>query len=170
LKKRRKEEEKMRIRTYKKTDFNEVVELIRDTFSKYNSKDGTKKGIKNYLSHFSKNNLNEIKESFNSSDIFYVAEVDGKINGIVRGRKSKKFERSFHLSNLFISGKYHRKGIATKLYQKFESKAIKLKGKKITINSSIYAVPFYSKMGFKKIGKISYMDGVRDQKMEKRLK
>jgi GNAT superfamily N-acetyltransferase len=154
----------LKIRKYRDSDLKDVARLISKTFGRFNSDEGSKKSVENYIDTYTplKKNLVRIKENFDRCAIFYVA-VDGeKIIGIVRGREDK-------IVNLFVDGEYHKRGVARRLIVKFEKVAKDIGSKSIKINSSLYAIPFYEKMGYKKVGSASKLFGLNVQKMRKRL-
>ena len=69
--------------------------------------------------------------------------------------------------NLYVKGIEHRKGIGTILLNQFE-KLAKIKGEKIIkIRSSLYAIPFYRKRGYKKTTGIRCFHRLRFQPMAK---
>jgi len=154
----------MKIKKYNPSDLQEVTNLIRETFRKFNSKEGTKKGIKKYLDYYdTRKNIDKIKETFSKNTIFFVIKKKNKIMGLIRGRKNK-------IENLFVKGEYHNKGIGRKLVEKFEKEAKKQKSKEIRIRASLYSIPFYKKIGYKKTTGIRNMKGIKIQPMRKRLK
>ena len=154
----------MKLHKYNPSNLHEVASLIRKTFRKFNSKEGTKKGIKEYLDYYdTKKNIDNVKETFSKNTIFFVIKKNNKIIGIIRGRKNK-------IGNLFVKGEYHKKRIGRKLVEKFEKEAKKQKSKEIKISTSLYSVPFYKKMGYKKITGIRNIKGLKIQPMKKRLK
>lgn len=67
-----------------------------------------------------------------------------------------------HLSLAFVDKDYHRKGIATALWNEALS-YISQSGKinEITVNSSPYGLPFYKKIGFKEVAKEQLSDGIK---------
>jgi len=154
----------MRIRKYRDSDLKDVARLISKTFGRFNSGEGSKKSVKNYIDTYTplKKNLARIKENFDKCSIFYVAVAGEKIIGIVRGREDK-------IVNLFVVGEYHKRGVARGLVVKFEKTAKGMGGKSIKINSSLYAIPFYEKMDYKKVGSISKLFGLNVQKMRRGL-
>ena len=152
------------IRKFRATDTLDVAFLIKKTFSEYNKKEATKDGFEKYISHYDKDkvDLNELKGVFIKTPIFFVA-VDGKkIVGMVRGKKN-------YMINLFVDGKYHKNGIGKKLVDKFENVAKKDGSKKIKIRASLFAVPFYLRMGYKKTTGIRIFKGMKIQSMKKEL-
>lgn len=153
----------MKIRRYRKRDLVSSVRLISKTFKKFNGNEGSK-GVRDYIGFYTprKKNLNKIREQFFKSSIFWVAVENNKIIGIVRGNPEK-------ISNLFVDGKYHRKKLGTKLVIAFEKESVKRGSKLIKVAASLYATPFYSKMGYKKTTGIRNRYGLRIQPMQKKL-
>jgi len=82
-----------------------------------------------------------------------------KIVGMVRGIKGR-------MVNLFVDGKYHGKGIGKKLMQNFEEKGFDERNA-INVKSSIFAVSFYTSIGFKKTTGQRNMRGLFVQPMKK---
>jgi GNAT superfamily N-acetyltransferase len=78
-----------------------------------------------------------------ASEIVLVAEEGGQIVGVLRGRVPR-------LGSLFVRADYHRQGIATRLVRAFEDQVSRRGGKVIRVASTLYAVPFYLKMGYKR--------------------
>lgn len=154
----------MKIRKYKKVDLEEVANLIYKTFKKFNSNEKTK-GVEEYSEFYTprKENLYQINKQFSKSNIFLVAENNEQIIGLIRGNKER-------ISNLFVGGDYHKKGIGTKLIIAFEKEALKNNSKLIKAAVQPYAIPFYLKMGYKKTTGIRIRYGLKIQPMQKRLK
>jgi hypothetical protein len=71
------------IRKYKNSDIIETINLITETFKKFNAIGQNKKSIASYLDQFK--NPKEIKNNFNRADVFYVAIDHNKIVGLIRG-------------------------------------------------------------------------------------
>lgn len=154
----------MKIRKFKLSDTEEIGKLVVKVFSKYNKKEGSKKAVEAYLKKF--RDVNKLKSKFKNPSIFFVAEDKEKIIGYIKGNKNR-------IGNLYILGKYHKKGIGKKLMNKFEKEAEKKKSKFIKVNSSLYAVSFYEKLGYKKttgIRTLKKLFGLRYQPMKKELK
>ncbi len=88
-----------------------------------------------------------------SSDSYvcYVAENPSGLCGFValRGRS--------HLYHLFVAEHSHRQGLARLLWRKILDHANK---PKITVNSSVYAVPVYERLGFIKTEPERCEDGI----------
>ena len=155
----------IKIRKYKNSDLVKVALLVKNTFKKFNSREYFKEeAIKNYLSQYNidKNSKKELIRRFKKTPIFYVATENNKIIGAIRGKKDK-------ITNLFIDKNYHQRGIGKKLVEKFETEVIKQRLNKIKIHSSLYAIPFYKKMGYKKSTGIRNFHGLKVQPMKKVL-
>ena len=155
----------MIIRKYKRHDTVEVALLAMNTFKKYNGSDYfLKEGVTNTLNTFDpiKNTEQDLFEMFNRTTIFYVAEVDGKIVGMIRGLPNK-------ISSLFVEGAEHQKGIGKKLIETFEKEAKKKMSKYIKVRSSLNAVSFYQKVGYRKTTGIRNFMGLKIYNMKRIL-
>ena len=153
----------MKIRKARKKDVFEISMLISKTFEKFCSDDGTKEGVKRYIDlHNPKKNLENIQKSYYKSPIFFIAVQNNKIMGVIRGNSSK-------IGNLFVKEEYHKKGIAKKLISRFEKEAKKNNSKEIKICASLYAIPFYQKMGYKKTTGIKNFHGLKIFLMKKKF-
>ncbi len=54
------------------------------------------------------------------------------------------------LHSLFVAGERHRRGIGRRLMDAFEDECRRRGAEKITMASTLYAVPFYQSLGYKK--------------------
>ena len=72
-----------------------------------------------------------------------VAQEGGEIRGVLRGKAGR-------LHSLFVDERYHGQGVGRKLLERFEDECLRQGATVITLASSLYAVPFYAKMGYKK--------------------
>ncbi|MBN1964290.1 MAG: GNAT family N-acetyltransferase [Anaerolineae bacterium] len=77
------------------------------------------------------------------ADIVVVAEAEGEVVGVLRGRHDK-------LQSLFVSGAWHRQGIGRRLVEAFEAECLRLGPTVIRLQATLYAVPFYLSVGYKK--------------------
>ena len=73
------------------------------------------------------------------------------------------------LVRLFVHHRYHGKGIGRNLMQRFEQECLRKGSTSIRIRSSLYAVPFYLKMGGKKTTGMRNFKGLKCQSMKKIL-
>lgn len=148
------------IRKFKAKDLKESADLVAKTFSEYNKKEGSKEAVKGYISRYS--NLDSAKKSFSRSKIFFVAIANDKIVGIIRGSENR-------IINLYVRGDCHNKGIGRKLVERFEKECKKRGSKEIKIRASLFAAPFYQKMGYKKSTGIRKFIGLSIQPMKKKI-
>ena len=77
------------------------------------------------------------------SPMLYVAEESDEIVGVLRGRKNV-------LASLFVRGDHHGKGIGRKLVEEFEHDSRQQGVEWIRVAATMFAVPFYQAMGYKK--------------------
>jgi GNAT superfamily N-acetyltransferase len=162
----------IKIRDYRESDAVRVGILIADTYSQYNLSFASPEQLKAFLGPFQhakspeKSHQEAIARVIRASMVF-VAVKDGEIVGVLRGRKDK-------LQSLFVRGDAHRQGIGRKLVQRFEQECMKQGSEKVILMSTLYAVPFYQAMGYKKSTGIRRMhsfegEGLAYQPMKKIL-
>lgn len=149
-----------KIRSYKKSDWEQVATLIQQTYKDFVVVDGTKEANEKYLNFFDPKN--ERGKQFYSDGIRLVATDRNKVIGVVRGSTS-------HLFNLYINKEYQRKGIGSALMKEYFKKAKKAGSRLIKLRSSSNAVPFYQQLGFKKTTGVRTFMGIRCQPMKKEL-
>lgn len=155
--------EEIKIRKGKDKDIINASDLVYKTFKKFNANEGPKEAVEKYLGfHDTKKNLENIKEGYRNSRIFFIAEDNGKIIGVIRGSELR-------IGSLFVDEKYHKKGIARKLLKKFEKEAEKYCSRKIKVRASLYSIEFYKKAGYKKSTGIKKGIGLNFQPMIKKL-
>lgn len=153
-----------KIRKYRDDDFSPISTLIQQVFSKFILPDATPEGI-NYCSAFhslSFDNLEKIRGRFKSCSIRFVAELNNEVVGTVMGNSKE-------LIRIFVCETCHGKGIGEKLIKYFEAEIKMIDVKHYKITSSLYAVPFYTKMGCKKSTGIRNFHGLKVQPMIKYL-
>jgi GNAT superfamily N-acetyltransferase len=125
-----------------------VGKLIADTYSEFNLSFVPPEELGSFLGPFqyAKSKEKAHQEAIAKvikSAIVLVAEDDGEIIGVLRGRRIR-------LGSLFVRGDYHRRGIGRKLVEHFELECIRQGPTVIRVASTLYAVPFYLAMGYKK--------------------
>lgn len=160
------------IRNYTKSDAIQVGVLIADTYSEYNLSFASPTQKKAFLGPFQHARSPEISHQDAIADVLqasmvFVAEMDGVIVGVLRGRKDK-------LQSLFVKGNVHRQGIGRRLVNRFEQECAAQGSRKIILMSTLFAVPFYQAMGYKKSTGIRSMhsfdgEGLQYQPMKKTL-
>ena len=120
------------IREIKENEMKDAIELIWNTFLKYESPDYTEEGIKEF-----KKAIDD--QEWIKSRKFIGAFDENKIVGVIATRDK------CHIALFFVDGKYHRQGIGRKLYEYIctdNEKGF------FTVNSSPYAHEFYKHLGF----------------------
>jgi len=138
-----------KIRPYQATDSQAVGRLIADTYGEYNLSFVPLEERGPYLGPFrharSQDTAHqaEISRTLEAPLILVAENENGEIVGVLRGRKDR-------LHSLFVRGDHHRQGIGCKLVERFEQECISLGGEVIRLASTLYAVPFYQRLGYKK--------------------
>jgi GNAT superfamily N-acetyltransferase len=136
------------IRCYREDDAESVGQLIADTYSEFNLSFASPEEKALLLGPFQharspeKAHQEAIAQVIRSEMVF-VAEQDGEIVGVLRGRKER-------LGSLFVRGDRHRQGIGRKLVERFEQECLEQGVAVIRVASTLYAVSFYLKMGYKR--------------------
>ena len=161
------------IRNYTDADAAAVGILIADTYSEFNLSFASGENLKALLGPFAyahstdpahqQDIVNIVNILY--SPMMYVAEVDGEIAGVLRGRKER-------LASLFVSKQHHHKGVGRMLVYHFEAESRKLGVKVIRVAATLYAVDFYAKLGYKKSTGVRNAwsfggQGLQDQPMKK---
>lgn len=86
---------------------------------------------------------------------YHVAEADGALAGVVGVRDAD------HLYHLFVAEPFHGRGIGARLWDAAQRQA-RAQGNpgRFTVNSSLYAVPVYERMGFTAAEDRQVYDGI----------
>lgn len=141
-------EQMITIRDFTSGDTHSVGQLIKDTYSEFNLDFLSPEEQVPFLGPFayaenpSSAQLTEL-ENVIRSEIVLIAEGGNQIVGVLRGRVGR-------LGSLFVAKNQQRKGIASQLVDEFEIQ-IKQQGNEIIkVASTLYAVPFYLKKGYKR--------------------
>ena len=136
------------IRNFTQSDAHDAARLIADTYSAFNLAFASPENQQLMLGPFrhagSKDEAHrDALLGVLESPIFLVAECEGEIAGILRGRQER-------LASLFVRQDYHRQGIGSRLVKAFEAEMSAQDAPVIRVAATLYAVPFYLKMGYKK--------------------
>lgn len=137
------------IRIYQPQDSVPVGQLIADVYGKFNldflpdSEKGPFLGPFRYAYSEQAEHKTAIENILRAQWI-WVAENDQlKIVGVLRGRPER-------LHSLFVREDHHGLGIGRLLTENFEAACRQAGCKKITLAASLFAVPFYQHLGYKK--------------------
>ena len=142
------------IRDYREADAESVGRLIADTFSEFNLSHASPKerdlllGPFRYARSPEKSHREAIAQVI-SAPMVFVAEDDREIVGVLRGGRKDSLQRTV-LQSLFVKGNRHRQGIGQRLVACFEQECRLSGGAVIRVAVTLYAVPFYIKMGYKR--------------------
>ncbi|PKO12897.1 MAG: hypothetical protein CVU39_21555 [Chloroflexi bacterium HGW-Chloroflexi-10] len=136
------------IRSYRNEDAEQAGRLIADTYTKFNLAFVPTDELPLFLGPFqhAHSPLDEHKAAITEilrAAILLIADSDGQVVGILRGRSDK-------LQSLFVREDYHRRGVGRQLVEYFEQECLRHGGRKIKIMSTLFAVPFYTAMGYKR--------------------
>jgi putative acetyltransferase len=136
------------IRCYQESDAPAVGRLIADTYSTFNlsylpvAERAPFLGPFQYARSMEQTHQDAIVEILKSPMLF-VAENDGEIVGVLRGRKER-------LASLFVRGDRHRQGIGRQLVERFEEESARQGVTVVRLAATLFAVPFYQAMGYKR--------------------
>jgi GNAT superfamily N-acetyltransferase len=136
------------IRDYRESDAAEVGRLIAETYAAFNLGFATPAELKLLLGPFQHAGSDDPAHQAAiaivlRSEMVYVAEDAGAIVGVLRGR----FER---LASLFVRGDHQRQGIGRQLVERFEAESRRRGTGVIRVASTLYGIPFYLAMGYKR--------------------
>ena len=140
----------MTIRRYRESDAVEVGRLIADTFRRFNLSYASPAEQKKLLGPFrhAHSENSEHQRSIAAvirAPLVLVAEDNekGRIAGVLRGSPGR-------LHSLFVREACQRRGIGRRLMSAFEHEVRNAGHDKITLQSTLYAVPFYQSLGCKR--------------------
>lgn len=138
----------LHIRNYTDADAWKVGILIADTYREFNLSFLSEDDLPAFLgpfrhAHSEQPAHREAIANILRSPMIYVAEAGGQIAGVLRGREER-------LASLFVGKHFHRQGIATRLVQHFEEESRKMGVRVIRVAATVYAVPFYARLGYKR--------------------
>ena len=161
------------IRHYCNDDSVNVGQLIADTYSKFNLSFVPVEERLLFLGPFqhSRSHQESHKEAIARAiraEMVFVAEEEGEIIGVLRGRSDK-------LQSLFVREDCHRQGVGRLLVERFEQQCKQQGSAEIKVQATLYAVPFYLAMGYKRTTGIRSMRsfegvGLKYQPMKKVLR
>lgn len=131
----------------------EVCNLVARSFNEFIAPGFSEDGIEEFFRYANPRAL--VKRS-EGSHCALIAEAEGTIAGVIEIRENR------HISMLFVDKKFHRRGIARELLG-LALDRIKSGGrvpKKLTVNSSAFALPFYESLGFLQTSEPRIIHGV----------
>src|SRR5512138_1626348 len=142
------------IRRYKESDAQLVGVLIADTYNEFNLSEMSNEQQEEMLGPFFYARSSEAAHQKTITDAIraptvLVAELEGQIVGVLRGGRVDEKGRTV-LQSLFVNGSCHRQGIGRKLVERFEKEYTRRGVTVFKLLATLYAVPFYLAMGYRK--------------------
>jgi GNAT superfamily N-acetyltransferase len=144
------------IRRYRESDAASAGQLIANTFSEFNLSFASAEERDRFLGPFRHADSPEeahqaaIATVIRSEMVLVAVDVggaqdadEGKVVGILRGRMGR-------LASLFVRREYHRQGIGRRLVERFEQWHVQKGATEVKVAATLYAVPFYLQMGYKR--------------------
>ena len=160
------------IRDYCETDAASVGMLIADTYGEFNLSYASPKERDLLLGPFrhARSPKSEHQEAIARvirAEMVFVAEDRGEIVGMLRGGPGR-------LRSLFVRKDHHRQGLGRRLVERFEGDCLRHGATTIRVASTLYALPFYTSLGYKRTTGVRTMRsfdgaGLRYQPMKKVL-
>ena len=136
------------IREYRNSDAQVVGRLIADTFGQFNLTSVPPEQRDRLLGPFQhaaspeKGHQEAIAQAI-QSEMVLVAEREGEIVGVLRGRMTR-------LGSLFVRGDCHRQGIGRTLVGRFEQECARQGSTIVKVAATLHAVPFYLELGYRR--------------------
>ena len=145
----------MKIKHLKKKNIKEALPLVWEVFCNYEAINYEEAGKQAFYEAI------HSEEYLDTLDA-YGAYEDHELLGILATRSEGS-----HIALFFVDGAHHNQGIGRSLWNELLSNNTQ---PKITVHSSIYAVPVYEKLGFVRTGEIQTDGGIQFLPMEYTMK
>jgi ribosomal protein S18 acetylase RimI-like enzyme len=139
-------------------DLKAAIELVNEVFQKFVAVDYSQEGQQtfyDYLEHKDEELARDLEIGHKKMWGYY---EEGQIVGVI------SVCDLYHISLLFVSEEFQKRGIAKKLYKnvvEFLTESQQSRRFEITVNSSPYAVEIYKKLGFVQSGEEQEKNGIR---------
>ena len=140
-----------------------VLQLVWDVIEEFEIYQYSEEGVREFQKFLEYDNMKRLLD--NSEMKMWGCFHNSKIIGMIGTKQSN------HISMLFVDKNYHRQGIARALFQKLIEYFSKNDAcPEITVNSSLYAVEAYKRLGFVPTGTEQQKNGIRYVPMKNQLK
>ena len=154
------------IRRYQKKDASQVGILIAETYGGFNLSEMAPEKRASMLGPFAfaRSSEPEHREAIVAAieaPSVWVAKQNGEIVGVLRGGRVDHLGRTV-LSSLFVSGEHHRQGIGRALVERFEQEYIAKGVRVFKLSATLYAVPFYWSVGYRKSTGVRLMNSFNE--------
>jgi Acetyltransferases len=136
---------RMTIRNLNYEELKGALPLIYNVFCEYEAPNYSEEA-----KHMFKNAI--FDEDYLATLIAYGAYDNDTLVGVLATKNNDS-----HVALFFVDGAYHRRGIGKALWDRMMSEN---SNNRITVHSSIYAVPIYEKLGFIKTEEVRTEDGI----------
>lgn len=142
----------LNIRLANSTDMSAISVLMKASTTKFIVPSLTKAAAERLLMSLSEASL----RSSTADVVYWVAERDGQLAGVL-GIKA-----GAHVLHCFVEEGWHRRGIGLAMWR-YVSKELSMPADRFvfTVNSSLFAVPFYQSLGFVAVSDVVERAGVR---------
>lgn len=135
-------------------ELTEALQLVWRTFLEFEASEYSAEGVQAFKEFIAFTNISE-KLEHEDLVIWGYYEKD-QLVGVIAVREAN------HISLLFVEKEQHHKGIARALYTTAVDYCFKQHhNKRITVNSSPYAVEVYKRLGFSAVGNEETVNGIR---------
>ena len=133
-------------------DIPEAYSLVRKVYDEFVSNENNTQGNSIFYDF-----IKPEKAQKRLSEISFaiVAKVNTRICGIIEVKNNN------HICLLFVKKNLHKHGIAKAMFKLAIDKCIQNKRNYIDVNSSLYAVPIYKKLGFRKTENRKLINGIQ---------
>jgi GNAT superfamily N-acetyltransferase len=130
------------------TDSQQVGILIADTYREFNLSFVPPEEVGLFLGPFQHAHSMDLRHqkkiaAMIQSEMVFVGVDREKVIGVLRGRPQR-------LGSLFVHKDFHRQGVGRKLVAYFEQECQLQGSQVIRVAATLYAVPFYLSMGYKR--------------------
>jgi GNAT superfamily N-acetyltransferase len=146
------------IRPATEVDAEAISRLVTGLAKRFITPDYSPEGADTLLSHLTPEAIENV---MNQGTRYWVAEDMDGIVGVVGVTSS-----AAHLYHLFVAESHHRRGLGQLLWEHLRGECVRDGHPGVfTVNSSLYAVPFYRSLGFVNTGSRDEKSGVICQPM-----
>jgi predicted GNAT family N-acyltransferase len=145
------------IRKIQSNEVNEAMKLALEVFMEFEAPDYGLEGVETFKKDIVENQIFINNAKMGICPI-YGAFTSNEMVAIIGMRSSKT-----HINLVFTKKQYHRKGIATAIFNYLINDLLKENPslKEITLNSSPYGLPFYLSLGFIPLSDEQIINGIR---------
>jgi len=131
-----------------------ALQLVWDVFEEFEAHQYSAEGVREFKNYIESSAIKQLLE--NSEMKMWGCFHNGKIIGMIAVKQPS------HITLLFVDKQYHRQGIARTLYQKVVEYYSKIDDcSEISVNSSLYAVEAYKRLGFMQTDTEQQKNGIR---------